>query len=135
LIFLFISLFEDHLFIENHFLWLKYQLKLIFYAKNDWLINHTNRYSRDFESREESFGDLMRSFERRNNKGSLGISFINLMRSLEDFQFNFGSKIPLNLQIFFVRDSKGILEDFQLNFGSKIPLNLQIFFERDSKDI
>jgi hypothetical protein len=91
--------------------------------------------TRDFEPREESFGDLMRSFERRNNKGSLGISFINLMRSLEDFQFNFGSKIPLNLQIFFVRDSKGILEDFQLNFGSKIPLNLQIFFERDSKDI
>jgi hypothetical protein len=87
--------------------------------------SNVGRRARDFESREESFGDLMRSFERRNNKGSLGISFINLMRSLEDFQFNFGSKIPLNLQIFFVRDSKVILEDFQLNFGSKIPLNLQ----------
>jgi hypothetical protein len=42
--------------------------------------------TRDFESREESFGDLMRAFERRNNKGFLRVFFINLMRSLEDFQ-------------------------------------------------
>ena len=77
--------------------------------KDEFIIKQTEyALSRDFESREESFGDLMRSFERRNNKGSLGISFINLMRSLEDFQFNFGSKIPLDLQILFVRDSKDI---------------------------